>query len=91
VGFAVVAAELDEAERVLCGGSGACGDEGQWDSRLGMRGEDMFLLEEQYLRAYAKYFGRFVDTYKAEGIRVGMVMPQMSSIRRRIFRAVLGA
>src|SRR5207302_1883292 len=44
--------------------------------QVGHEGEDMFILEEPYLAAYAKYFGRFVDAYRAEGIRVGMVMPQ---------------
>src|SRR3984893_16902337 len=38
--------------------------------------EDMCVLEDPYLRAYAKYFGRFVDAYKDEGIRVVMVMPK---------------
>jgi glucosylceramidase len=44
--------------------------------QIGHEGEDMFILEEPYLRAYAKYFGRFIDAYAKEGIRVGMVMPQ---------------
>jgi glucosylceramidase len=51
-------------------------DNGIRPDQIGHEGEDMFLLEEQYLRTYAKYFGRFVDAYAAEGIRVGMVMPQ---------------
>jgi glucosylceramidase len=59
----------------------AAGRAGQKDNgirpdQIGHEGEDMFLLQEQYLRAYAKYFGRFVDAYAKEGIRVGMVMPQ---------------
>ena len=36
----------------------------------------MFILDEPHLRAYAKYFGRFIDAYRSEEIRVGMVMPQ---------------
>ena len=44
--------------------------------QVGHEGEDMFILEEPYLQAYAKYFGRFIDAYRAVGIRVGMVMPQ---------------
>ncbi len=51
-------------------------DNGIRPDQVGHEGEDMFLLEEPYLQAYAKYFGRFIDAYKAEGIRVGMVMPQ---------------
>jgi len=44
--------------------------------QVGHEGEDMFILEEPYLATYAKYFGRFIDAYKAEGISVSMVMPQ---------------
>jgi glucosylceramidase len=44
--------------------------------QIGHEGEDMFRVEEPYLRAYAEYFGRFIDAYAKEGIRVGMVMPQ---------------
>jgi len=36
----------------------------------------MFIQEPRYFDAYARYFGRFIDAYQAEGIRVGMVMPQ---------------
>ena len=51
-------------------------DNGIRPDQVGHEGEDMFILEEPYLAAYAKYFGRFIDAYRAEGIRVGMVMPQ---------------
>jgi glucosylceramidase len=44
--------------------------------QIGHEGEDMFILEPNYLQAYATYFGRYVDAYRAEGIRIGMVMPQ---------------
>jgi glucosylceramidase len=36
----------------------------------------MFILEDRYLHAYARYFARFVQAYRAEGIHVEMVMPQ---------------
>jgi glucosylceramidase len=36
----------------------------------------MFIQQPRYFEAYAKYFGRFIDAYRAEGIGVGMVMPQ---------------
>ncbi len=55
---------------------GGMKDNGIRPDQIGHEGEDMFLLEEPYLAAYAKYFGRFIDAYKAEGISVGMVMPQ---------------
>jgi len=44
--------------------------------QIGHEGEDMFIQEPRYFEAYAKYFGRFIDAYRTEGIRVGMVMPQ---------------
>jgi glucosylceramidase len=44
--------------------------------QVGREGTDMVRLEEPYLRAYAQYFGRFVDAYRELGIDVGMVMPQ---------------
>ncbi|WP_062289409.1 glycoside hydrolase family 30 protein [Demequina phytophila] len=46
------------------------------DHQLGAEGTDMMRLEEPVLAAYARYFGRFVDAYAAEGIPIGMVMPQ---------------
>ena len=44
--------------------------------QIGHEGEDMFIQEPRYFESYAKYFGRFIEAYRAEGIRVGMVMPQ---------------
>lgn len=37
---------------------------------------DVFIQEERYLDAYARYFGKFIDAYQAKGIRISMVMPQ---------------
>lgn len=51
-------------------------DNGILPDQVGHEGEDMFVLEEPYLRAYARYFGRFIDAYAEQGIRIGMVMPQ---------------
>ena len=51
-------------------------DNGIRPEQLGHEGEDMFILEPKYLDAYARYFGKYIDAYKAEGIPVGMVMPQ---------------
>lgn len=39
-------------------------------------GTDAFILDERYLDCYARYFGKFIDAYKACGIDVFMVMPQ---------------
>ncbi|MGW3566089.1 glycoside hydrolase family 30 protein [Streptomyces sp. NPDC000941] len=42
----------------------------------GREGTDMMNLDDRYLATYAAYFGRFIDAYRAEGISIGMVMPQ---------------
>ncbi|MBR5432743.1 MAG: beta-glycosidase, partial [Bacteroidales bacterium] len=39
-------------------------------------GQDAFILEPEYLDAYARYFGKYIDAYRAEGVNVSMVMPQ---------------
>ncbi|GGA74243.1 glycosyl hydrolase [Edaphobacter acidisoli] len=44
--------------------------------RVGKEGTDLFIQDEKYFQAYALYFGRFIDAYREQGIRVGMVMPQ---------------
>lgn len=44
--------------------------------QIGHEGEDMFIQEPRYFDAYARYFGRFIDAYRAENIHVGLVMPQ---------------
>jgi glucosylceramidase len=57
-------------------GSPGMPDNGIRSDQIGHEGEDMFIQEPRYFDAYARYFGRFIDAYRAEGIRVGMVMPQ---------------
>lgn len=39
-------------------------------------GVNMFIKEDAYFKAYALYFSKFIKAYRAEGIRVSMVMPQ---------------
>jgi O-glycosyl hydrolase len=39
-------------------------------------GEDGFLCDDVHFAAYAKYFRKYVDAYRAEGVQVWMVMPQ---------------
>jgi glucosylceramidase len=36
----------------------------------------MFIQEEAYFKAYALYFKKFIEAYRAEGIDIFMVMPQ---------------
>lgn len=42
----------------------------------GHEGVTSFNMDPQYLDTYARYFGKFVDAYKAEGIDIFRVMPQ---------------
>ena len=44
--------------------------------QVGKEGSDLFIQEDRYFEAYARYFGKFIDAYKQQGIEVGMVMPQ---------------
>ncbi|HCX84685.1 MAG TPA: beta-glycosidase [Micrococcales bacterium] len=53
--------------------------------QVGREGTDMFRLEEPYLRAYAAYFGRYVDAYRELGIEIGMVMPQNEFNSAQVF------
>lgn len=43
---------------------------------IGAEGSNMFIQEEPYLQAYALYFSKFIEAYKAEGIDIFAVMPQ---------------
>jgi glucosylceramidase len=51
-------------------------DNGIRPDQVGHEGQDMFIQEPRYFEAYARYFGKFIDAYRAEEIPVGMVMPQ---------------
>jgi glucosylceramidase len=51
-------------------------DNGIKPEQIGHEGEDMFIQEPRYFEAYALYFQKFVEAYRAENIQVGMVMPQ---------------
>lgn len=42
----------------------------------GKEGVTAFIMESEYLDAYARLFGKFVEAYRAEGINIRMVMPQ---------------
>lgn len=53
--------------------------------QVGKEGTDMFILEERYFRAYASYFGRFVDEYRKQGITIEMVMPQNEFNSAQVF------
>lgn len=44
--------------------------------QAGKEGTNLFIQDEKYFKAYADYFGRFIDAYQKQGIEIGMVMPQ---------------
>jgi glucosylceramidase len=46
-----------------------------WTRVLGWPGYRVYRHEIDFA-AYAQYFGKFIDAYKAEGIKIGVVMPQ---------------
>ena len=39
-------------------------------------GADGFILKEEYFRAYALYFRKYIEAYRGEGLDIHMVMPQ---------------
>lgn len=46
------------------------------EERRGYEGQDMFIQEDSYFDAYARYFGKYIDAYREQGVDVSMVMPQ---------------
>lgn len=51
-------------------------DTGIRPEQYGKEGIDSFILEDRYLHTYARYFRRYVEAYRAEGVPISMVMPQ---------------
>jgi glucosylceramidase len=51
-------------------------DNGLPQGAEGQEGADWFIQDPEYLDAYARYFGKYVDAYKVRGIPISMVMPQ---------------
>lgn len=41
-----------------------------------LEGNDAFIQNDEYFKAYALYFSKFIDAYRNEGIDIFMVMPQ---------------
>lgn len=60
-------------------------DNGLPPNRNGKEGTDMFILEPDYLSAYALYFKKFIEAYRKEGIRIFGVMPQNEFNSAQIF------
>jgi glucosylceramidase len=53
--------------------------------QVGKEGTDMFIQEPAYFKAYSLYFSKFIDSYKKQGINIGMVMPQNEFNSAQIF------
>ena len=56
---------------------------GNWE------GTNMFIMEDPYLRAYALYFGLFIDAYKQKGIDIYAVAPQNEFNSCQVFPSCL--
>ena len=50
--------------------------------QIGHEGEDMFIQDPMYFEAYARYFGRYIDAYRAKGISIDAHHIFPSLIRR---------
>ncbi len=51
-------------------------DNGLDDEHTMHEGEDSFIQDEEYFKAYALYFQKYIRAYREEGIDIFMVMPQ---------------
>lgn len=54
-------------------------------AREGKEGTNMFIQEDQYFKAYALYFGKFIKAYRNQGINIHMVMPQNEFNSAQVF------
>ncbi|MDR0745623.1 MAG: beta-glycosidase [Mediterranea sp.] len=52
------------------------GQNGIRPDQVRREGMNMFIQKDAYFKAYALYFARFIEAYRAEGISIAMVMPQ---------------
>ena len=60
-------------------------DNGLRQDQVRREGQDTFIQEERYFRAYALYFQRFVEEYRKLGLPIGMVMPQNEFNSAQVF------
>ncbi|RUT68003.1 beta-glycosidase [Flavobacterium cupreum] len=47
--------------------------------------QDMFIQKDEYFKAYALYFEKFVKAYRQQNIYISMVMPQNEFVAAQIF------
>ncbi len=60
-------------------------DNGLPVERQGKEGHNLFIQDDKYFTAYALYFRKFIEAYQAEGISIGMVMPQNEFNSAQVF------
>ena len=60
-------------------------DNGLDEDKQTPEGTDAFILQPEYLKAYAAYFGKYVDAYKENGVDISMVMPQNEPNSNQIY------
>lgn len=53
--------------------------------KQGYEGTDMFICKPEYMKAYALYFSKFIESYRNEGIDIFGVMPQNEFNSAQIF------
>jgi glucosylceramidase len=51
----------------------------------GFEGTNMFIQDDKYFKAYSLYFKKFIQSYRAENIKIGMVMPQNEFNSAQVF------
>ena len=51
-------------------------DNGIRPDQIRREGTDSFTMEDEYLKAYALYFQKYIEAYRNEGVDIFMVMPQ---------------
>jgi glucosylceramidase len=54
-------------------------------NREGKEGTDMFIKRDEFYKAYALYFARFIQAYRDQNINIFMVMPQNEFNSTQIF------
>jgi glucosylceramidase len=52
------------------------GGNGMRQDQIRAEGMNMFIQDDAYFEAYALYFAKFIEAYRAENINIFMVMPQ---------------
>lgn len=53
--------------------------------RAGQEGAELFIQDSLYLQAYARYFSRFIEAYREQGIPIFAVMPQNEFNSAQVF------